>query len=383
MSTKQSSNVTKGIVATVIGLFIALLMVEGSLQLLKAAGVAPGFFAQLGQAKPPLDRKDGPGMYYVHPYSAYAMKPDYESGDRERINNLGFRGEDISPEKPDGVYRIVAIGGSTTFAVYLPWRKSYPYYLQEILRERLGTDKIEVINAGMTGSTSGESLSRLYHQLLPIDPDMVIVYHGYNDLFPRVFNDWSDDYFHFRKSNTHNPPGMTSFISWRLMLKVLNPVAFHENYNLTKVVWKVENLPDSDTERMRNFYNSDASAFERNMEYIVKAVADHGAVPVLATFGISPDIVHWNDYIPAFAWEEGIRQNNRAIRAVADRNDVPLVPFAEAVLDKPAKNLWREGQDTDTCCWNDSIHMTGSGNVLKAEIFADTIEPIIREEMGL
>ena len=91
------------------------------------------------------------------------------------------------------------MGGSTTYAVYLPWHQSYPYYLQTELRKRFATDRIEVINAGLIGSTSAESFHRLPTQVLGLDPDMVVIYHGYNDLLPRVFNDYQEDYYHFRK----------------------------------------------------------------------------------------------------------------------------------------------------------------------------------------
>jgi lysophospholipase L1-like esterase len=125
-------------------------------------------------------------MYYTHQYIAYGLNPGYTRGDFERINTLGFRGPKFDFEKPQGTYRIVAIGGSTTFGVHLPHTKTYPVYLQQDLNERLRTDKSEVINAGLTGSASAESLHRLFPQILPLNPDMVVIYHGYNDIFSRI-----------------------------------------------------------------------------------------------------------------------------------------------------------------------------------------------------
>jgi lysophospholipase L1-like esterase len=311
-------------------------------------------------------------MYYAHPYTAYAMKPGYRRGDFENINSLGFRGEEFSAEKPDGVYRVVAIGGSTTFGVYLPWRQSYPYYLQQTLRERLGTDAVEVINAGMTGSTTAESLHRLFTQILPLQPDMVVVYHAYNDLFPRVFDNYQEDYYHWRKSDPNNPPGLTRFYLWRLALRALNPTAFHENYDLQRYVWKTENLPDSDTERLVNFDLSSNAAFANNLEHIIRTLEAWDVQPVLASFAIHPDIWHWNDYFPSYVWEEGIRQNNAAIAALAVRYDLPLVPFAEAMTG-PKKRVY----------YNDSIHMTAEGNQIKAAVFADTIAPLIGARLGI
>ncbi|MDG1462455.1 MAG: hypothetical protein P8R04_02710, partial [Gammaproteobacteria bacterium] len=199
----------------------------------------------------------------------------------------------------------------------------------------------------------------------------------YNDLFPRVFDNFQDDYFHFRRANPNNPKGMTRFMVYRLILLALNPVAFHENYDLQKHVWRTENLPDSDSAKLTNFLNSDASVFEYNLEQMVKVLEANDVQPVLATFANHRDGVHWNDHIPAYAWEEGINQNNRAIMRVADKYALPLVPFAENADHLPHINIWSQ-KVTEGCCFSDSIHMTPEGNVIKARIFADTIEPYVQ-----
>ncbi|MGI9308065.1 MAG: SGNH/GDSL hydrolase family protein [Gammaproteobacteria bacterium] len=380
MSKKQNSNTRKAVILTLISVAFTLVVAEVALRVIKTAGIAPEVFSVLGQAKPPLDVRDGPGMYYVHPYSAYNHKPGYERLPFERINNLGFRGEDLAVEKPANTYRIVALGGSTTFGVYLPHDNTYPYYLQRNLNERLGGAlNVEVANAGMSGSTTAESLHRLFFQVLPIKPDMVVIYHGYNDLFPRIFDDFQDDYFHFRRANPNNPPGMSRFLVYRLILRVVNPIAFNENYDLMNRVWKTDNLPESDAARLQNFIDTSEAAFEANLDHMVKVLLAYDVQPVLATFANQRDGLHWNDYIPAYAWEEGINQNNRAIRRVAKKYDLPLVPFSEEASDLPATNPWRK--KTEGCCYTDSIHMSSEGNSIKARIFADTIEPIIRKEI--
>jgi lysophospholipase L1-like esterase len=204
---------------------------------------------------------------------------------------------------------------------------------------------------------------------------MVIIYHGYNDLFPRVFNDFRNDYYHFRKSDPNNPPGLSRFLLWRLTVKALNPAAFAGDFDQASVIWQIKNLSDSDSVRMENFYASGTGAFEQNLVYMVTTLIANGVQPVLATFAIHPDAIHWNDYIPPYLWEEGIRQNNEVIRKVAEKYSIPLIPFAERTIGLPKQNPWRKSKED--CCYSDSIHMTTQGNILKAEIFAETIEPII------
>jgi lysophospholipase L1-like esterase len=376
MRAKQRGTALQATIVILVSLISMLAVAEIGVRVVESSGAFPGFFRLLGNAKPPLDTRSGPGMYYAHHYSAYALKPGYTRSNIERINNLGFRGEDIELQKPDDVYRIVAIGGSTTFAVYLPWEESYPYLLQQELRRRFGTDRIEVINAGLTGSTAAESFHRLATQVLPIEPDMVVIYHAFNDLLPRMFDDYQEDYYHFRRSDPNNPPGLTRFYLYRLALRVLSPGAFHENYNLAGQVWKLDNLPRTDTERVHNFVNSSNDAFRFNMENMIVLLEGKGIDPVLASFAINNFTWHWLDDLPPYMWKAGIDANNEVIADLAAEHDVPLVPFAETPFPAASKRF-------KTTMFADSIHMSPEGNQLKAEIFADTMAPMIARDLGV
>ncbi len=138
-----------------IGLFsilFTLILLEGSLQLFSSIGMFDNFFKNLGDPFPPFNTKTGNGLYYGHPYSSYAMKPGYVSYDDNgnidvSINSLGFRGPEITREKPEGMFRIVALGASTTYGIYVSDEYTYPYQLEKKLDEKFGSDKIEVINA--------------------------------------------------------------------------------------------------------------------------------------------------------------------------------------------------------------------------------------------
>ncbi|MEE4186190.1 MAG: GDSL-type esterase/lipase family protein [Gammaproteobacteria bacterium] len=376
MRDTSGSRLLRALLVVCGSLLLTVGVIELSLRALDATGQFARALAVFGQPRPPLDSKSGNGMYYAHHYSAYALKPGYEREGFERINALGFRGADVNPIKPADTYRIVAVGGSTTFGVYLPWRYSYPQQLQDVLRERFGTDRIEVVNAGLTGSTAAETYHRLPTQILPVEPDMVIVYHAFNDLLPRVFNNYEDDYYHFRRSDPNNPPGMTRFYLYRLALRALSPGYFHENYDLSNQVWKTANLPRTDTERAQNFLNSDNHAFRLNLDSVVALLRARNIEVVLASFAMAPDIWHWQEIIPPYMWELGIAANNSVIRELAAQHGVPLVPFAEAPFEQA-------GRDYGEPMFDDSIHMGIKGNRFKAEIFADTVAPLIAARLGV
>ncbi len=100
------------------------------------------------------------------------------------INSKGFRGREVSGEKGD-IYRIVALGESTTFGMtFEPDDKPWPELLEQMIRERLKTRRpVEVINAGIPACTICDNLLRLPGQILPLKPDMIISYHGVNGFY--------------------------------------------------------------------------------------------------------------------------------------------------------------------------------------------------------
>jgi len=104
-------------------------------------------------------------------------------------------------KKACGTFRIVCLGGSTTqnrnrFSP--PNRPHYPALLEAILKRRLGTEKIEVINLGWAAYCTVHSLILLELDVVSMNPDLVIVSHNTNDLviayYPGVLPDYSNRY---------------------------------------------------------------------------------------------------------------------------------------------------------------------------------------------
>lgn len=96
-------------------------------------------------------------------------------------NSRGFRGREFPADKGDA-YRIVVLGESTTFGITLnatdrPW----PELLEDLIREQIKPRRpVEVINAGVPAITLPENVARLPAELLPLQPDLIISYHGIN-----------------------------------------------------------------------------------------------------------------------------------------------------------------------------------------------------------
>jgi len=97
------------------------------------------------------------------------------------INSKGFRGQEFSSDKPNNTYRIVTIGGSTTFGIGVTDENTWPVILEKKLHS-INLDKnIEVINAGIPAIGSFYESKLIKEKIIHYDPDLIIVYDGAND----------------------------------------------------------------------------------------------------------------------------------------------------------------------------------------------------------
>jgi len=116
-----------------------------------------------------------PNLGFVHApnTSAFLMGVDV------RINSQGLRDREYSLAKPEGVYRVLMLGDSTT----LGWGVKAEETAAKILERQLGP-QFEVINAGVGNygtvqeSTYYKTHGRLFH------PDLVILQYFINDPEP-------------------------------------------------------------------------------------------------------------------------------------------------------------------------------------------------------
>jgi len=126
------------------------------------------------------------GLYDNEPGERPRLKPGARlDGLRYSIhvNSTGFRGPELRDPPPDDALRLWCVGGSTTFDIYAPddasaWPAVAGRHLQEALPDRT----VEVVNAGIPGEIlfgSNEDLRDLGRH---IRPDVVVIYHGPNDL---------------------------------------------------------------------------------------------------------------------------------------------------------------------------------------------------------
>lgn len=131
--------------------------------------------------------------YEQHPAYRVSIKPDLtrsfvrvEDGrtvvTQWSTNSRSFRGSEIKTDKPP--MRILVYGDSNVFAQFSNLENTFPFKLQEFLRQITETD-VEVINAGVPGFGPDQSLLRLEQDIDILKPD-VVLFHVFAD------NDFGD-----------------------------------------------------------------------------------------------------------------------------------------------------------------------------------------------
>ncbi len=95
-------------------------------------------------------------------------------------NSLGFRGPEISIQKPPGVFRVAALGDSMTDGFFVDNDATFPYLLQQNLQRQDWS--VEVVNAAHGGGTIDTEFAMLEEHVLALNPDLVILTWTLNDI---------------------------------------------------------------------------------------------------------------------------------------------------------------------------------------------------------
>jgi hypothetical protein len=131
--------------------------------------------------------------YQQHPVYRVSLKPSLNRSfirvdqgrtavSRWSTNSRSFRGNEIRSDKP--AMRVLVYGDSNVFSQFSNLEDTFPFKLQEILRQRTRAD-VEVINAGVPGFGPDQSLLRFEQEVDLIRPD-IVVFHIFAD------NDFGD-----------------------------------------------------------------------------------------------------------------------------------------------------------------------------------------------
>jgi hypothetical protein len=294
--------------------------------------------------------------YRAHPYTAFSLNENFRSRDgRNRHNSIGYRGDEVTWSKPAGVYRILVLGGSTTYETGVPeHERTFPAQLQRILCERRGRSDVEVINAGCPQWNSWESLVDLQFRGLALDPDLVIVYCGTNEIFPRLVphDVYRRDNVGYRKGWVDHAPFWERSVALRGLGLLIGTARANSLSAMCEIDYDGLSVADC-------LDANGVGYFESNLEHMI-AVSRHAGVRIM--------ISNWawcggfeGDYASDPDYQRGFRETNDASRRVAGRNQVP---FFDHVAEMPTEKRY----------WHDGRHVNATGALVKAEQFATFVE---------
>ena len=135
-----------------------------------------------------------PDLYVMDRDVGKRMRPGWEGNEFEapvKINSRGLRNPETPYEKPEGVYRILALGDSWTFGFRMNEPDAYPRQLERVLNERAATRgdtrRFEVINAGVIGYSTDQEAAYLRVEGWKYRPDLVLLnYYPVNDTHSKL-----------------------------------------------------------------------------------------------------------------------------------------------------------------------------------------------------
>jgi lysophospholipase L1-like esterase len=336
-----------------------------------------------------------------HPYLAYRERPSWDSRIEDykdpskfaqvHHNSLGFRGRETTWEKPPGVFRIVCVGGSSTYGhTESADATTWPARLEHHLRAARPDLNIEVINGGASGYSTFESLINLELRLVDFQPDLVIYYEGINDVRCALYA---------AGSNPGDPPGpVNDNRHWRAIWPVYraSPMEQVLERSWIYLIWRakctdyLEKRATLGFSAIRNFdgkfyaghegdlaYDPYLAAnppeqgfrnFQRNLVSLVAVARAHGAKVLFGT-----QAMRFADLAGSPSRDSqtaAIQRMKGILRAVAAERGVPLVETAKIVEDEAARQLAEKGRED---IFGSEVHLLDQGSDLLAKTFAEAI----------
>jgi len=295
--------------------------------------------------------------YKLHPDKFHSFRTPL------RLNNLGHFGRDVSPRKPAGVKRVACLGSSTTANNIADETTDhcYPEILQRMLDERCGAERAEVLNCGIGGWSTPDIFINFVLNILPLQPDVVIFYHGMNDLQHYLADGFRPDYGHARS-------GLGEVLHRIRLAWALPTISFLHAYEWLK--WKYLGTGNVRNDVMRFIVKSPAAysrpipdlAPERDvLENLVLLCQARGIRVVIGSFAFFDH--DGSEKLSRLA--EGVRAENEMFRELAERRGCPFVDVSGLM-------------PQDDIHFVDEVHMSPVGMNLLARAMADAVEPLVK-----
>lgn len=268
----------------------------------------------------------------------------------------------------EGRQLIAFLGGSTTQPDGL---RSYPRRCLRLLNQAAGKEQFEMMNCGLSFYSTHQSLIVLQRYVLPLRPDYVVVYHGWND--PLLASDGYGD------SEKDHLSVAGPKRSWLRSLRLS-----------TSLGWLAQRK-DQFWPRVR----VDFATFEENLRRMAELCASVGATLVVvsrpaARTGVVPEVDAATRHVYAGTFGADKRDIyfgiHRAVTAAQARvvSAYPTVRLTDTsfYLDQKQQELESLGLPAVQIFSRDAVHVQGHGNQFIAESVARAVAPGLANELA-
>jgi lysophospholipase L1-like esterase len=332
---------------------------------LVASEVAIRLYAGLDEAAGRALRSHDPMAVSIAPHGrfGYRQRPNstfhYGNGTTATSNAMGFRGPLVHVPKPPGVYRIVLLGGSTTHGWGVRDEETIDAHMRRLLQERHGRPRFEVVNLAFDGYDSHQLVERLHEDGLRLEPDLVIVNSGINDVRNARFANladpdprtlyWEDVLRRLRADERRGGPTLWSRLKHHAYVARLPGLAREYLNQRTASGQKAGTVPNL----------AAADIFERNLERMA-ALAAAGPAPVI--FSTPPSSLR-SRYAPGDVSERSYWLGTAATtQAMRDE----LARRMQRVVEREAgrgRDVAYVSHDLPGDLFLDDAHLTPAGNL--------------------
>lgn len=307
-----------------------------------------------------------------------------DTGENRRIfiSGNGYRGPSFTVRKRPEITRIIVLGGSAVFDQNVfdetPGdANTWPNLVGRLLEEK-GYDGVEVINAGVPGHSSADSLGRLYGQLWMYEPDFVLVYHAWNDIKFWRRHEISPERPLISQIEPYDP-SQDPFITYRgVWDRVLSHSQFYLKSRNRYYRWRTglgaEGATSPDTDRSSEYGIYGPQQFRLNMQLIVSACQTLGVTPILitqATLAVSDSsaddrarISYEFQHLDHGAIVSAFDQTYRIINEIGAHSGALVIDVAHRMNGRSE-------------LFADHVHTTQAGSKELARIVADELGPIL------
>lgn len=158
------------LLSILVSLVIGIAVLEGGLRLI---GLGPTVTLNTPDSVTGWSKKPNLELSRKHPDTSY--KIDF------KLNSMGLRDDEISEKKPDGVYRVIALGDSFTLGFGVNREDLFVDVLEQWWNEE--GRRVEVINSGTEGYSTDQQVVWFEEVGSKLDPDLVLIFPYENDLY--------------------------------------------------------------------------------------------------------------------------------------------------------------------------------------------------------